>query len=78
MNVDLCWDRRWKNVIMKDGMVQLERVKEALYHLDFLQTQIKQIYPEVSNGECPNESYTALAVLESFHRNFAATIDELH
>ena len=68
--VELKYQEDWKDIIEKDGVVDLEQVKKELCDYSFMLEQVPLVYSEVSKGLLSKTNYYAHILIKHLEENF--------
>ena len=64
------YDSFWKGIVEKDGVLDIEAVKNELSDYEFILSQVPKVYCEVSGGMISKPNTYAYEVLTQFHEHF--------
>lgn len=62
-NYEIKYDEFWKNIIEKDGVVNLDQVKRELYDFAILINEASKVYEHVTNGAISKPNTSADVVI---------------
>lgn len=60
----------WKEIIEKDGVIDIEQVKKELHDFSFIIDQVSEVYSAVSQGLLSKSMYYASVIIEQLEENF--------
>lgn len=75
-----CYEKFWKEIVEKDGIVNMDQVKRELSDYSFLLDQVPKVYSYITNGMISNPntySNQAIEIFEGCHLDKDCTIDDI-
>lgn len=60
------WKDNWEEILMKDGVVDLEQLKKELFDFSNLINDATKVYCHVSGGRLSYPSYSAKTVISAY------------
>jgi hypothetical protein len=64
------YQKIWKNIVKKDGIIDLEQLKKELFDFSFMIKQVPLIYSKISKGLLSKPHYYAHVLIEQLEKNF--------
>lgn len=66
----------WKDIVEKDGVLDIEQVKKELYDYWYILTQVPKVYSAVTGGKLSKPNYESGVVITGFEDYLNQCIEE--
>lgn len=76
IEVEKEWNRKWKDIVMRDGKLNLEQVKMELFDYSLLMMESSTVYNFITGGRVKTPNYFAEGVLIAFKEHLKNLTDE--
>lgn len=60
----------WKDIVEKDGVVDMEQVKKELFDFRFMMKEVPKVYMEVTGGKISKTNTYAFEVINIFNDEY--------
>lgn len=74
--IEAVFNSFWKEIIIKDGKVDLDQVKRELFDYHAIMEEVPKVYCEITGNKLSYPNYTAEAVLGLYREELQKDIDE--
>ncbi len=66
LEIEKVWNEFWRDIVMPDGVLDLEQVKKELYDWRNAMREVSKVYDEITGGLLSKPNYEAETVLSVY------------